>query len=261
MSMKPSQNFSSLRFPFTHIVLIIFLAIPISGSVLEFKASQVSIPKQISTVETKGRTSYIRTDPVRRLPPPNAIGGDPDSFSDSSTPVEPGLGADNFPDFIKFVSDVVDGQSDIPQGVYVQDVLQLPIVQQPTENPVYVSNKPGVVTQYRSAAENGITGLLAHNYLSGELFAQLTIGQEVRIVYGNRLVRHYKVASVQHFQKLTPSDLQSDYLDLSDGMKMSTSQVFQEFYKGSDHVTFQTCLKEGGIWDWGLVFVVATPVD
>jgi hypothetical protein len=258
MSMKPSQNFGFLRLPFSHILLIIFLAIPASGSILEFKASQASIPKQISAVETKGRTSYIRTDPVRRLPAPNAIGGDPNNALDSSIPVESDLGADNFTDFI---SNVVDGQSDIPQGVYVQDVLQLPIVQQPTENPVYVSNKPGVVTQYRSAAENGITGLLAHNYLSGELFDQLAVGQEVRIIYGNRLVRQYKVASVQHFQKLNPSDLQSDYLDLSDGKKMTTSQVFQEFYQGSDHVTFQTCLKEGGIWNWGLVFVVATPVD
>lgn len=259
--MKPLQNFSLKRFPFTQILLILFLVAPASGSVLEFKANQTFISKQNSSLETQGRISYIKTEPLQRLPAPNSTEGDSTNFLVPSYPVEPDFGFDNIPDFVNFVSNVVDGQSDIPQGVYVQDVLQLPIVQQPPENPVYVSNKPGVVTQYRSAAKNGITGLLAHNYLSGELFDQLTVGQEVRIVYGNRLVRRYQVASVQRFQKLNPSDLQSEYLDLSDGMKMTTTQVFQEFYQGSEHVTFQTCLKEGEMWNWGLVFVVATPVD
>jgi hypothetical protein len=259
--MKPLQNFSLKRFPFTSILLILFLITPVTGSVLEFKAKQAFSPRQNSSLETSGRISLIKTDPVRRLPAPNPTEGDSTNILESSYPVEPDFGAENLPDFVNFVSNVVDGQSDIPQGVYVQGVLQLPIVQQPPENPVYVSNKPGVVTQYRSAAKNGITGLLAHNYLSGELFDLLAVGQEVRIVYGNRLVRYYKVASVQRFQKLSPSDLQSDYLDLSNGMKMTTSQVFHEFYQGREHVTFQTCLKEGEIWDWGLVFVVAIPVD
>jgi len=259
--MKPLQNFSLKRFPFTPILLILFLVTPATGSVLEFKAKQAFSPRQNFSLETSGRISLAKTYPVRRLPAPNSTEGDPTNILEPSHPVETDLGPDNFPDFFSFVSNVVDGQSEIPQGVYVQGVLQLPIVQQPPENPVYVSNNPGVVTQYRSAANNGITGLLAHNYLSGELFDRLAVGQEVRIVYGNRLVRHYKVASIERFQKLSPSDLQSEYLDLSDGMKMTTSQVFREFYQGSEHVTFQTCLKEGEIWNWGLVFVVATPID
>lgn len=259
--MKPLQNFSLKRFPFTHILLILFLVAPASGSVLEFKARQTFYPRQNSSLKAQARISNIKAEPIRRLPGPNLTESDSNNVLEPSHPVESSIGLDNLPDFLNFVSSVVDGQSEIPEGVYVQGVLQLPIVQQPSEDPIYVSNKPGVVTQYRSAAINGITGLLAHNYLSGELFDLLVVGQEVRIVYGNRLVRRYEVASVQRFQKLSPSDLQSEYLDLSDGIKMTTSQVFHEFYQGSDHVTFQTCLKEGEIWNWGLVFVVATPID
>jgi hypothetical protein len=164
-------------------------------------------------------------------------------------------------DFDLFVNRIADSQPDLPAAVYVQGVLQFPIVQQPSEDPIYVSDKPGMITQYRDAAQNGVIGLLAHNFLSGALFSQLTTGQEVLVIYGDRTVRRYQVTSIHQFQKLNPSDVYSDYLDLSDGKKLTSSQVFDLFYRGAEHVTFQTCLKEGPIWNWGLLIIIALPLE
>ncbi len=165
------------------------------------------------------------------------------------------------PDFTNFVLQVKNGQAKVARGVYVPGVLALPIVQQPAWNPIYVSNKVGLVTQLHSAAANGVTGLLAHNYLSGELFYSLIEGQEIRIVYGDATIRSYQITRIHRFQKLWPSNSRSDYLDLTNSATMTTGQVFAEYYQGAEHVTFQTCIKKGDVWNWGLLFVVAEPVD
>jgi hypothetical protein len=181
----------------------------------------------------------------------------------SKESLTPGL-ANFIPDtgnFDLFIQKVSDGQPGVPRGVYVPDILALPIIQQPASNPLYVSNKFGLATQYSRAAKYGVTGILAHNYLSGETFDQLTLGQPVVIVYGDRATRFFQVREIHRFQKLAGSDRQSDYLDLSSGVLLTADQVFNQFYRGSEHVTFQTCLKSEGIWNWGLVFVIAVPID
>jgi hypothetical protein len=172
--------------------------------------------------------------------------------------LDPGITDDA--DFNNFVTQVRNGQAGIPRGVYVPGVLALPIVQQPDWNPIYVSNKLGFITQFHSAAVNGVTGLLAHNYLSGKLFNQLTVDQEILVVYGDSTIKYYRISGIHRLQKLAPSNTQSEYLDLSDGISMTSSQVFTEYYQGKDHVTFQTCIKERDIWNWGLLFVVAEPI-
>jgi hypothetical protein len=121
---------------------------------------------------------------------------------------------------------------------------------------------PGIgVTQFQNAARNGVTGILAHNYLSGELFFQLELGQQVQLIYGNGKVARYTVSDIQRFQKLQPSNPKSQYIDLSTGKEMSTDQVFNRVYSGKNHVTFQTCIKKGDDWSWGLIFVIATPIE
>ena len=51
----------------------------------------------------------------------------------------------NFADFYKQVQ---NGEADGLHGVYVSDVLDLPVVQQPVDNPYYVSNHNGEATQF-----------------------------------------------------------------------------------------------------------------
>jgi hypothetical protein len=139
--------------------------------------------------------------------------------------------------------------------------MTLPVVQQPDKNPAYVSEEDGTVTQFESAARYGITGLLAHNYLSGELFYNINIGQEVVIVMGDGETRHYRVSGIFSFKKLSPDNLRSILVDLQDGKTLTTAQVFGRFYRGDHKVTFQTCLEGEGKLNWGLTFFVADPVD
>jgi hypothetical protein len=165
------------------------------------------------------------------------------------------------PAFKRFIEEVADGHAGSVRGVYVAGVLALPVVQQPAGDIAFVSNLLGTATQFQSAAQYGVTGLLAHNYLSGALFYGLSIGQEVRIVFGDGSYRRYQVQKIDRFKKLTPSSLQSDLIDLSTGATRTTNQVFDQYYRGQHRLTFQTCLESKGISNWGLTFIIATPLD
>jgi hypothetical protein len=148
----------------------------------------------------------------------------------------------------------------LAEWVSVAGLFTLPIMQQPDNNPIYVANKPDILTQFQQATQNGITGLLAHNFLSGKEFSKLKIGQEISITYTDHIVRNYRVASIYHYQKLDPSDLFSDLIDLHTDKELSTREVFNQFYRGRHHVAFQTCLEKEGRLDWGLLFVIALPI-
>jgi hypothetical protein len=160
----------------------------------------------------------------------------------------------------EFISYVVNGQSQQLVGVYIEDVLALPVVQQPDEDFGYVDSISGTVTQFQSAARQGVTGLLAHNYLSGELFFNLKKEQEVNLIYGDGLVARYLVTDIQSYQKLAGDIRNSNYVDLTSGEKLSTSELFLRVYSGGDKVTFQTCIKKGSNWSWGRIFIIATPL-
>lgn len=161
----------------------------------------------------------------------------------------------------KFINEVTDGEAEAVRGVHVPGVLSLPVVQQPQKNPAYVSEQNDTVTQFQSAVQYGVTGLLAHNYLSGELFYDIRIGQEVIIVMGDGAMREYRVTGIYTFKKLSPDSLRSSLIDLSDGKTLTSSQAFSRFYKGDHKVTFQTCLEGEGKLNWGLTFIVAEPID
>lgn len=165
------------------------------------------------------------------------------------------------PQFQNFVSKVKDGEPELLRGVYVEGVIDLPVVQQPENDVAYVSLEDKTVTQFRSASAGGVTGILAHNFLSGGLFYNLKVGQEVRLVYGDGSFHTYRIEGEYRYQKLSPNNLQSDLVDLDSGQTVSTNEVFTRFYRGGNHVTFQTCLERGGLSNWGLTFWIAMPLD
>ena len=146
-------------------------------------------------------------------------------------------------------------------AVSAPGIFSFPILQQPEDEAAYVSRRIGQLTQFRLASQNGVTGLLAHNYLSGKEFYRLEIGQEIRVMYSDQHEGRYQVASIHHFQKVQPSKLYSDYLDLETRQRMSSTQVFERFYSRGPQVTFQTCLENEGRLDWGILLVIASPVD
>ena len=161
--------------------------------------------------------------------------------------------------FTEFSQSVQNGQKDVLTGVYVSNVMALPIVQQPYGNAGYVSNNDGEATQFRMASQFGNIGLLAHNHLSGASFSQLAVGQEVRLVYGDGSVEYFVITEVLHYQAMQPNSPYSSFRNLDKDETLSAEEMFKRVYFGDRHVTFQTCIEAEGNLSWGRLFVVAIP--
>ena len=168
--------------------------------------------------------------------------------------------AGTLPPFAEFSRAVQNGDSRALRGVYVEDVLALPIIQQPSGNPAYVSSNDGEITQFGMAAQYGNIGLLAHNHLSGKLFASLAAGQQVRLVYGDGKVETFVITEVWRYQALQPASPYSSFRNLDENEEnLTADQMFRLAYLGDRHVTFQTCIEAYGNPSWGRLFVVAVP--
>lgn len=160
-----------------------------------------------------------------------------------------------------FMESLPVGNADQVVGVFVPGDLALRVVQQPAGNAAYVSNEAEVVTQFRMAQDYGVTGLLAHNTLSGELFFEVGEGELVVVVYGDLHTETYRVTSVRRFQALNPTSPYSNFVDLDQpGSKLSAADLFYQVYGQSGTVVMQTCITENGNDSWGRLFVIAEQV-
>lgn len=164
-----------------------------------------------------------------------------------------------FPSFTDFRQSVKNGEEDILRGVYVADVLELPVVQQPADDPYFVSNRNGEATQFGMASQYGNIGLLAHNTLSGRSFSRLAVGQEVRLVYGDGRVEYFVIKQVLRFRALEPDSVTSSFQNLDRNEVLSSGEMFNRAYVGERRLVFQTCIAENGNVSWGRLFVIAVP--
>lgn len=158
-----------------------------------------------------------------------------------------------------FYARVVDG-TPVVRGVYVDNLFALEIVQQSFGGPGYVDVNWGTATQFEYASYFDVIGLLAHNYLSGAEFFKLTLGTQIKVIYGTGHVQTYVVDEVQHYQALSPQDTRSPLVDLYTGAVLDASSVFQRHYMGTHKVTFQTCIEHAGDPYWGRAFISASPL-
>jgi hypothetical protein len=158
-----------------------------------------------------------------------------------------------------FIQAVTDGQAERITGLYVDGVLAQRVVQQPDDNPQYISGAEDEVTQYGLAKEFGVTGLIAHNNLAGKIFFDLKIGQVVEIIYGDGKLHTYQITETARFQALAPASFTSGFIDLNNGATLTAAQLFTQYYMGGDHVTFQTCIAQDNVANWGRLFVLAMP--
>lgn len=165
------------------------------------------------------------------------------------------------PSFADFSKTVQNGQAGVLRGVYVPNVLALPVIQQPSGNAGYVSNNDGEATQFRMASQFGNVGLLAHNHLSGTLFSGLAVGQEIILVYGDGHTEHFVVKEVLKYQALQPNSPYSSFKNTNKDEVLSAEQMFKRVYFGDRHVTFQTCIEAEGNLSWGRLFVIAIPKE
>ena len=163
------------------------------------------------------------------------------------------------PGFADFSRSVQNGDATVLRGVYVPDVLALPVVQQPVDRPYYVSNHDGEATQFGMASQYGNIGLLAHNTLSGRDFSRLSIGQQVRLVYGDGRVEDFLVANILRFRASNPESVSSSFRNLDRKETLSAGEMFTRTYAGERHLVFQTCIAANGNVSWGRLFIIAVP--
>jgi len=165
----------------------------------------------------------------------------------------------DMPNFSDFSNAVQNGRADHGRGVYVPNVFALPVVQQPFGSPGFVSNESDLLTQFRMANQYGNVGLLAHNYLAGQDFFELTVGDEVRLVHGDGSVEYFVVSEILRYQALQPHSAYSSFRNLQDDQILSVEKMFKRVFFGDRHVTFQTCIEKDGELSWGRLFIIAIP--
>jgi hypothetical protein len=166
----------------------------------------------------------------------------------------------NLPTLLDFSRSVQNGNAKVLRGVYIDGVLALPIVQQPSGSAAFVSSNDGEVTQFGMPAQYGNIGLLAHNHLSGKFFSDLAAGQQVNLIYGDGKIETFLITDVLRYQALQPTSPYSSFRDMDNAEEtLSADQMFRRVYLGDRHVTFQTCIDAYGNSSWGRLFVIAVP--
>jgi hypothetical protein len=163
------------------------------------------------------------------------------------------------PGFEDFSRSIQNGDENALRGIYVPDVLALPVVQQPEGHPYYVSNHEGEATQFAMASQYGNIGLLAHNTLAGKFFSRLSAGQVVYLVYGDGRVEDFIVTNVLRFQASEPESVSSSFRNLDRSETLSAGEMFSRVYGGERHLVFQTCIDAYGNTSWGRLFIIALP--
>ncbi|HLF87456.1 MAG TPA: hypothetical protein VI451_00790 [Anaerolineales bacterium] len=159
-----------------------------------------------------------------------------------------------------FVAAVSNGKASQVTGIYLEDVLAFPVVHQ-NGNAAYVSMGADEVTQFGMAADYGSTAFLAHNYLAGATFFQLSEGQVITLVYGDGNTADFQIQSIRRFQALSPNSTQSTFVDLDSNQKLSAADLFYSVYNSDNPVVLQTCIEKDGVSSWGRLFVIAVPLS
>lgn len=171
----------------------------------------------------------------------------------------PAADAAAIPDLRTFTETVMDGNAKMLRGIYVDGVFAYPVVQQ--RYSMQVSEVPGTLTQFGWPSSYGVTGILAHNWLTGMDFFQLRVGQKVHLVYGDGRTETYWVNRMLRYQATDPNSTTSQFIDLETGKGTDAEGVFRKVYMGNGHVTFQTCIAQDGELSWGRLFVIAEPFE
>lgn len=167
----------------------------------------------------------------------------------------------SFPTLIDFVETVKNGDETVLRGIYVANLMALPIVQQPYGQPGFVSSTDSVLTQFSMASEVGNLGLLAHNYLAGKFFPMIKQGHRIVLIYGDGYMESFLVEDILSYQALSPLSPYSQFKDLKTESILSAEDLFREVYRGDYHLTLQTCIANEGNASWGRLFIIAKPIN
>ncbi len=175
--------------------------------------------------------------------------------ADLGGPAAPALSLD------RFAASLSNGKPNQVAGLFVENLLAYPVGSQPAGNAAYVTSKPNEVTKFGLAANYGSQAFLAHNYLAGAAFFELSVGQTVTLVQGDGSTHEYRIESIRRFQALSPDSTQSRFVDLDNGKELSAASLFAQVYNSNNPVVLQTCIENNGISTWGRMFIIAVPVN
>lgn len=163
--------------------------------------------------------------------------------------------------FDQFISDLKTGESDRIVGVWIENVLGIRVVYQPTGNPGFVSSVDEMATYFMMVwQKSGNHGLLAHNYLAGRYFFNIQVGDIITIVFGDGNYEDFEVISIKEYQALQPDSPYSNFIDLESGEQLTSTNLFMNIYMGDYHITLQTCIANGAETEWGRLFTLAPPL-
>jgi hypothetical protein len=166
-----------------------------------------------------------------------------------------------FPTLADFSATVENSNANQITGIYVRDVMAVPVLQQPAGQAGYVSTIADTVTQFAAASKYGTIGLLAHNYLAGSFFSQLSRGKLITLVYGNGQVQNFRITAIKQYQALSPNNPYSQFMALDQpGITLSSSDLFHQTYGLGNVLILQTCISKGSEPSWGRLFIIAEPV-
>lgn len=173
-----------------------------------------------------------------------------------------------YPGLVEFAASVVNGQAEDVVGVYIRDIMALPVTQQPEGQTDFVAAEHNLLTQFATPKKYGTVGLLAHNYLSGSRFTQLIPDTEIILIFGGGRIERFRVQRVENYQALDPNSPFSDFIDLastppagSTPPVLTSSDLFRKLYTTSGSLILQTCIEAAGEPTWGRMFVIAVPLE
>ena len=162
--------------------------------------------------------------------------------------------------FRNFIDDVYTGQPDVVTGLFVNEEFAMDVLQQPANNPGYISSYENTVTEFSMARDYGTIGMLAHNYLAGDQFNSLEIGDVIYLVFGDGSFEPYTIAESLSYQALQPNSPYSNFVNLDNPEEfLSAADLFYSIYGQEDTLVLQTCIENEGIDSWGRLFIVAIP--
>lgn len=230
-------------------------------------AAAIELPVELPADMPGEQSAVVSAAPVEPFAPESSPAGtpgdDPNAGGGISFEVSARAAAATADTTLEaFAASLNGGSPEQLAGVYVAGLFALPVVEQPANDENFVSSDGSVLTRFRTPSRYGVTGILAHNYLSGSLFYQLQPGQEIVLVYGGGNTARYRVAGIHNYQALSPHDVYSDFRDLNGpgGETLSASALFNRIYTTQGTLVLQTCIEANGEYSWGRMFIIAEPV-
>lgn len=249
-------RFSSILSFFLLLMIGLGCSLPVqNGSNRDQEGQTLSTPVVLTITDTP--TAGIEEPTPEPTPTPTAT---PEIEEEKVSRSEV-LENSKLPAFDQFIQDLKTGESGRVAGIWVDNILALRVVYQPSDQPAFVSTDEDVATFFLLPWEKaGNYGLIAHNNLAGKYFFNLQVGDIISLVFGDGDYMDFEITQIKQFQALQPHNVHTNFLDTATGEQLTVNEVFFEVYMGDFHTTLQTCIAYGGNSEWGRLFTIAPPL-